>query len=46
MSRKKFMESLEEILKDVRPKELKRLHDFIAGWAMAVTSRKREWWRW
>lgn len=46
MSRKEFYESLERLLKDINPRELQRLHDFISGWAMAVTNRKRKWWRW
>lgn len=46
MSRKDFYESLERLLKDVSPRELERLHDFISGWAMAVTYQKRKWWRW
>ena len=34
MSRKEFYESLERLLKEVNPRELQRLHDFISGWAM------------
>lgn len=42
MSRKEFYESLERLLKDVNPRELQRLHDFISGWAMEAKAYIRK----